>query len=239
MCGVLCSCSEHEAKGQVLAKLPASVNSDLFFLLDTLLTEHDKEMSWREIGLCLQSVGEASGLFQAEDKPEIIWTGPATETFPVRRIDQVLYDLIQKAQESILLVTFAAAKIDRLCRSLLDSSSRGVNVGLILEFEEESQGQLSIDSLKAFPENLTKKIDIYYWPIEKRECNELGRPGKLHAKCAVIDDNAIISSANLTDDAFNRNMEMGVLLRGGILPRQLREYFRGLISKGVFCKFPT
>ena len=35
-----------------------------------------------------------------------------------------------------------------------------------------------------------------------------GRPGKLHVKCAIVDDVALVGSANLTDDAFNRNMEL-------------------------------
>ena len=34
---------------------------------------------------------------------------------------------------------------------------------------------------------------------------------KLHAKLAIIDDVALISSAILTNDAFNRNLEIGVI----------------------------
>jgi PLD-like domain len=49
----------------------------------------------------------------------------------------------------------------------------------------------------------------------------------LHAKCAVIDSNLLfLSSANLTEFAFNLNMELGVLIKGGSLPaRQLRPIF--------------
>jgi phosphatidylserine/phosphatidylglycerophosphate/cardiolipin synthase-like enzyme len=42
--------------------------------------------------------------------------------------------------------------------------------------------------------------------------------GKLHAKAAVIDKQALLSSANLTDDAFLRNLELGVLFMGGDMP---------------------
>jgi phosphatidylserine/phosphatidylglycerophosphate/cardiolipin synthase-like enzyme len=44
-------------------------------------------------------------------------------------------------------------------------------------------------------------------PWDKRERNQAGRLGKLHAKAAVIDDTVVISSANLTYDAFNRNLK--------------------------------
>lgn len=43
---------------------------------------------------------------------------------------------------------------------------------------------------------------IYYWPLAQRERNQSGRPGKQHAKCAIVDDVALVGSANLTDDAF-------------------------------------
>ena len=81
-----------------------------------------------------------------------------------------------------------------------------MQIRLILEFEQSSEGQLSYDAIKAFPPALTSAAEIYYWPVEKRERNQAGRPGKLHAKVAIVDDTALVSSANLTDDAFNRNL---------------------------------
>jgi phosphatidylserine/phosphatidylglycerophosphate/cardiolipin synthase-like enzyme len=212
------------------------VNSNLVFLIELLLSEHEKEMTWREIGLCLQSIGEANGFITDRSTAEIIWSGPSTEVIPVRRIDQLLYDLILKAQRHILLVTFAAAKIGLLSKALLDATQRGVKVDLVLESESESEGQLRFNAKSAFPQALAEKATIYYWPITKRNRNESGKPGKLHAKCAVIDDNAIISSANLTDDAFNRNMELGILFRGGVIPQQLLGHFRSLIASGILSE---
>jgi phosphatidylserine/phosphatidylglycerophosphate/cardiolipin synthase-like enzyme len=66
-------------------------------------------------------------------------------------------------------------------------------------------------ALNAFPEVICKHAQIYYWPLDKRELNASGKPGKLHAKVAVVDDQAVFSSANLTDDAFTRNLELGTL----------------------------
>jgi cardiolipin synthase A/B len=111
--------------------------------------------------------------------------------------------------------------------------NRGVSVRLILEFEEASAGQLSMDALKAFPSGLCQRAKIFYWPLEKRERNILGNPGKLHAKLAVIDDQAVLSSANLTDDAFNRNLELGTLISGGEIAQRLRGHFDSLCAEGT------
>ena len=156
---------------------------------------------------------------------------------PARRIDQVLYDLIGTAQKDILLVTFAAHKIHRLAETLASASRRGVRVRLILEFGVQSQFQLSHDALKAFPADLRAKAEIFYWPIEKRELNVFGKPGKLHAKAAVIDKQALLSSANLTDDAFLRNLELGVLFMGGDMPTKLRDHFEHLIAAGTLLRW--
>ncbi len=64
-----------------------------------------------------------------------------------------------------------------------------------------------------------RRLRSFYWPVEKRELNQFGKPGKLHAKAAVIDKQALLSSANLTDDAFLRNLELGVLFVGGDMGR--------------------
>ena len=69
----------------------------------------------------------------------------------------------------------------------------------------------SYDALKAFPAALIHGSEIYHWPVEKRDRNQAGRLGKLHAKVAIVDDIALVSGANLTDDAFNRDLEVGIL----------------------------
>jgi len=60
-----------------------------------------------------------------------------------------------------------------------------------------------------------------------------GRPSKLHAKCAIIDDAAVIGSANLTDDAFNRNMELGVIVRERSTVLDVVEHFEELVRCGI------
>ena len=170
---------------------------------------------------------------------EIIWTGPANHRFPVRRIDQVLYDLVSKAKTRIVLVTFAAHRGRHLCEHLIRAVERGVALTLIVESENESEGQLTRDAVEAFWNISPLKIQLYYWPLSKRERNQAGRPGKLHMKCAIVDDVAPIGSANLTDDAFNRNMELGILVREQPTVEAIAGHFRELISTGALVSVST
>jgi phosphatidylserine/phosphatidylglycerophosphate/cardiolipin synthase-like enzyme len=56
----------------------------------------------------------------------------------------------------------------------------------------------------------------------------------MHAKVVVVDRKvAFVSSANLTERAQERNIEVGALIREESLARQLAEYFEGLEREGV------
>ena len=110
---------------------------------------------------------------------------------------------------------------------------RGVDLTLIVESEDESEGQLTQDAIAAFKDVPATRTHIYYWPLVKRERNQAGRPGKLHMKCAIIDDVALIGSANLTDDAFNRNMELGLLVREQNAVQTISEHFQELIQAEI------
>jgi cardiolipin synthase A/B len=54
---------------------------------------------------------------------------------------------------------------------------------------------------------------------------------------AVVDGSAIISSANLTDDAFSRNLEIGALFSGGEIVEKLAGYFHELITTEVLLRW--
>jgi len=218
---------------EVLARLPTTANSDAYFQLLAVLRQVQGVMCWAELGWSLAAMAYTQTYPQCESM-ELVWTGPRpVPTSTLRRLDQVLYDLILNAQRAILLVTFAAAKIGRLKTALQEAAQRGVVIQLILEFEDASAGQLSRDALTAFTGSVEQQAAIYYWPLDQRERNTHGKPGKLHAKCAVVDEAALISSANLTDDAFNRNIEMGVLLRVPAMAEQISQHFQALIEAGV------
>lgn len=222
----------------VLQRLPATNNADLSFLMSDAVRQASIQMSWEALSRVIESSAVLHSRMKSEQSVELLWSGPSpANNIPARRIDQVLYDLISGAQREILLVTFAAYKIQRLIDALTAALRRGVTVRLILEFEEESKGQLSKDAINAFSPEIQSQAEIYYWPLEKRELNPYGKPGKLHAKAAVVDNQALIASANLTDDAFNRNLELGALFVGGQIVENLRAHVDTLIASQILAKW--
>jgi cardiolipin synthase A/B len=61
--------------------------------------------------------------------------------------------------------------------------------------------------------------------------------GKVHAKVAVADENfCFISSANLTGHAMEKNMEAGVLIKGGATPSSLHRHLEALATTHVIVK---
>ena len=73
--------------------------------------------------------------------------------------------------------------------------------------------------------------ELYY------DCRSLAAaegPVSLHAKCIVVDGREIfISSANFTEAAQHRNIEVGVLIRSNVLARQATEFFEAMVAERV------
>lgn len=235
MCRALLAAPDGWEVHEVLASLSSTTNPDLYAEVRALLLSCKGAASWRALGLMLEVAGEIVERQDQEHKVELIWTGPRGSS-RLRRLDQVLYDLIHEAQSRILLMTFAASHIRHLNEALSAAIARNVRMWLVLEFQQTSEGQLSFDALNAFEPQVRESAEIYYWPSEFRERNPGGRLGKLHAKCAVIDSNAIVSSANLTDDAFTRNMELGVLLKNNLMANELWWHLETMIQQGFLHK---
>lgn len=226
--GMPADSSEH----QFQEALSTVSNADALWLLKKFYAASG-DITPQQLSLMLQTIDAFPDQYP---DLEILWSGPSNGLFPVRRFDQVLYDLVTTASSRILLVTFAASRIDILCSHLQVALRKGVQVSLVLEAESHSEGQLSYDAIYAFGAIAKQGCSVYYWPLEKRERNAAGRPGKLHAKCAVIDNQAVVGSANLTDDAFNRNLELGLLVRNSAVVYQIYDHFMSLISNQVLQK---
>jgi phosphatidylserine/phosphatidylglycerophosphate/cardiolipin synthase-like enzyme len=189
------------------------------------------ELDGRAIALTIQASAHFAAAIAGHQRVEIAWTGPGTEAVPLRRVDQVLYELIESAAGEILLVTYAAYKAERALTALRRASDRGIRVTLVIELAHESGGKISFDGLKAIRAALPH-ARVFYWPLERRPLSVVGSYGSMHVKCVIADRIvALVSSANLTDYALELNMELGLLVHGA-LPNQLAAHFEQLIWRG-------
>lgn len=83
----------------------------------------------------------------------------------------------------------------------------------------------------------TRVPEIYYDPRALER--DPARRASLHAKCIVVDrEHAFISSANFTEAAQVRNIEVGVLIRSRLLASRLADHFEGLVMLGLLQPLP-
>lgn len=207
--------------------------------LTNLLTSWENDFP--EVKSSCVSLAMQSSLVSKEksDLPtfELIWTGPENMTTTFRRTDQALLELIQGAQKSLLIVSFAVYKAQPIIKAIENAIHRNIKVILCLEDSEVSQGKLSYSGINAFSESIFKLASIYSWPIQNRPHTEDGKYGSLHAKVAVADkERVFISSANLTEYAMDLNMEMGILIMSKTSGDQIEKLFNNMIVNSVFQK---
>lgn len=172
-----------------------------------------------------------------ESTVEIVWTGPSPTLTSLRRTEQALLEVIDAAQRDLWVVSFATYGLPSVCAALVAAAGRACRVRLLLESEVESDGRLARGSVEAVPNDVRSCCELYVWPRERRDTDERGRFGLLHAKCAVADAEILfVGSANLTDAAFDRNIELGVLTRGGRSAATVERQLRWLIDSGTMAR---
>jgi phosphatidylserine/phosphatidylglycerophosphate/cardiolipin synthase-like enzyme len=191
----------------------------------------------RELSWAIRAGSSTDECNRARQSLELVWTGPASIESNFRRTDQALLALIQQAKTSIIIVTFAAYKVPHIEAALVAASARDVKVTLILESMEDSGGKVTVSAITGLGNDLAQVADVYVWPFENRDTDSEGKHGSLHVKCAVADATiALISSANLTEYAMHLNMELGLIVKGGDIPRGLDTHLCALIRNKVVIK---
>lgn len=172
-------------------------------------------------------------LIREELRAEVVWTGPRDLASGLRRTEQMILEMINEAHQTIWLVAFAAYRVPAIASALGAAVGRGVRLRYVLEDHDVSAGKVSFNPLPALVAPGLGPPEVYVWPVERRPTDERGRHGTLHAKGLVIDERvAFVSSANMTEDALNLNMELGVALRFPAAAREIVAQLEGMVSRG-------
>ncbi len=166
----------------------------------------------------------------ADQSIELVWTGPDTSHIRALPTSGVVIDVINAAERDLLLVSFASYRVDRIMTALRAAQNRDVNISLLLENATAAEGQYQGPVRDPF-EGL--RATRYQWATAARP-RAGDRPAVMHAKIVLADDReAFVSSANLTGRALDANMEAGLLIKGGSIPRTLHAHFRELAYDGT------
>ena len=186
------------------------------------------------LAMALDSASLAQQRCREDQTLEVLWSGPRGEGSDLRRTEQALLEAISGAKHEIWLLSFVAYRVDSLRAALVDALRRGVQVNLLLETVESSDGGIEHDGIKALRAAEWAGARVYGWPVEKRPLASNKKPAALHVKACLIDGSVLFtSSANMTGKAFELNMELGVLIRGGPQPRQVGRQLRWMVETDV------
>jgi phosphatidylserine/phosphatidylglycerophosphate/cardiolipin synthase-like enzyme len=133
-------------------------------------------------------------------------------------------------------VSYAVYKVDEIAHAIQEAVHRSVEVTILLE---DSPGAAPTSAMRDGLGNLGS-VRFLVWPERMREETPSGQRGAMHVKCAVADRSMLLlSSANLTDHAFNLNMELGLLVKGGQAPATAADHFDRLLKAGVLEAVPS
>jgi phosphatidylserine/phosphatidylglycerophosphate/cardiolipin synthase-like enzyme len=178
--------------------------------------------------------GLAAGYAQRADafSLETVWSGPGSYHVPVRATAAVLADIVREARHELLLMTYSAKPHQPLTEALRVAVGRGVAVSVVVETLQGAGSALSGDEpYQAFTGIVG--MELWHWPVPRR-----AEPGaKMHAKLAVADRRILlVTSANLTQSGVAKNIEAGLLIRGGTAPLRAAEHVDALRASGDLAR---
>jgi phosphatidylserine/phosphatidylglycerophosphate/cardiolipin synthase-like enzyme len=173
-------------------------------------------------------------------RPDLVWSGPAPPGVHTRSTRQVYEELVGAAEHSIWISTYAYYDGRHQFKSLAARMALvpALEVRLLLNIaRRHGDFALADELVERFAERFwgrdwpgERRPDVYYDP---RSLELEGPEGVLHAKAIVVDEQAaFVTSANLTEAAFERNVEVGIVSRDRLLAATLARHFQVLIDHG-------
>lgn len=175
---------------------------------------------------------------------ELTWTGPDDVVTETRDTGAVARQLFHGATRTLLVATYAldtGPRAAALLRGLRDRMAEipGLRVRLFLNLgrdhgDDRPGEEVLLERRTWFLEGVwpwTPRPEVFY---DRRALDPtVGPRACLHAKCIVQDEaRALITSANLTEAAQERNIEAGVLIADEAFARRVVRQFETLVERG-------
>lgn len=183
-------------------------------------------VSAEELASMLLAAGHVFTKATNQQSTELVWTGPTTPLVSARRTEQALLQVINAAEQTLFITSFVAYDVSTIVKALNAAAARGVEISMLLELAQDHGGSISFDAIGKMSA-LVPAAKLFAWLYKADPFPD----GRVHAKVAVADGRiCFITSANLTGHAMEKNMEAGVLISGGHIPRLLYEHLRSLVD---------
>jgi phosphatidylserine/phosphatidylglycerophosphate/cardiolipin synthase-like enzyme len=209
----------------------------------TLRQLGDRGIPGPAIALALDAAARTAARIE---RPDLVWSGPEVSGLQARDTRRVYEELVASAQRSIWVSTYVYYDGQRAFMTLADrmEHARDLRVTILLNIQRKHGDTRASDELIVrFAERFWRRD----WPgarhpgvfYDPRSLDPQGAGGVLHAKAVVADEESVfVTSANLTEAAFDRNIEVGVLSRDQALAASLARHFQVLIDQRLLLALP-
>jgi phosphatidylserine/phosphatidylglycerophosphate/cardiolipin synthase-like enzyme len=180
-------------------------------------------------------------------RPDLVWSGPEVPNVAARNTRRVYEELLGSAEHSVWACSFVyfdgPKAFEVLARRM--ESRPFLHVTLLLNIQRrKSDTTAATDVVRRFADRFWKsdwpgmsRPRVYYDP---RSLEPDGPTGVLHAKALVTDEESVfVTSANLTEAALDRNIEMGLLVRDRALALSACSHFQALIDQRLLAVLPS
>jgi phosphatidylserine/phosphatidylglycerophosphate/cardiolipin synthase-like enzyme len=231
-----------QASSFSIAKISAAPQA----LVDEVVRLQAEGMSPNHLTLLLEVSAAAAEARSGHVDAQLVWTGPESQTAQSRDTSVVVQELFGHARRDVIVSTFVVrqgatvfAPLARRMDEIPELRARlFVHVG-----REWRDTVLDSELLREFAEEFgrewpaARRPEVYYDPRGLVE--QPDKRATWHAKCVVVDDDiALITSANFTEWAHQRNVEAGVVIRSEKFVRQLRAQFDTLVESKQVRRLP-
>jgi phosphatidylserine/phosphatidylglycerophosphate/cardiolipin synthase-like enzyme len=202
------------------------------------------------LAFTLEALAEDAAARQlALDQIQLVWTSPDEEGPHVRDTSVVVRQLLSEARQSLWISTYNVYNGQEVFLPIEEAWSfhPELEVVLILNVPPDNKNGLYED---AAVDKCAKVFWKYHWPWARKPAvfydprgpeESPDQPACQHAKCILVDGTtAFITSANFTESAHERNIELGVLFRDNpSVAESIRSKFESLIQNGFLKPLPA
>jgi phosphatidylserine/phosphatidylglycerophosphate/cardiolipin synthase-like enzyme len=180
-------------------------------------------------------------------RPDLVWSGPEVPELHARDTRRVYEELLSSAEHSVLASTyvfFDGPKAFHVLGRRMDEKA-DLRVTLLLNIQRKRGDTTAADQVvRRFADRFwsadwpgLSRPSVFYDP---RALDPDEPASVLHAKAVVVDDEVVfVTSANLTEAALDRNIEVGLLVRDRAIAASVLSHFRVLIDLGLLRPLPA
>ena len=204
--------------------------------LDGLVALSEGGIQGRGVVTWLESIETVR---QEVPRPSLVWTGPEVTGLHARDTRRVFDELIGRAERSLWISTYAyfdgkSAFAELAARM---EAIPGLEVHLILNIHHRDDMASAEKTVEVAARNLwrynwpgSRRPRVFYFPESLSE--DPAQRAVLHAKAIVRDEEeSLVTSANFTEAALDRNIELGVLFKDRPFAHTVVRHFQRLIEE--------